>query len=82
MTINHCWSTEAEVAFLQGLGTFNPKRHYGPQTRKEWLTAYALAMPLRADWGSLDLGRIKAALVYFKKEAKIAKKPGGRNDSP
>ena len=63
---DHGWTTEAEVNFIKGLGTFNPILASGPRTRREWLDRYEQTLELRADWetNNIDKKMVEVKLMY------------------
>ena len=46
------WNTEAELAFIQTIGTHLPQSANIP--RLTWLQRYQLTIDLRHEWGSID----------------------------
>lgn len=58
------WATSDEIQFLRLLGTGwlnapRSQRHAVLADRPTLLRRYLAAMPLRANWGAMDLGRIR-----------------------
>jgi hypothetical protein len=55
-----------EVEFLSRLGSWNVGSER--TTRRAWLLAYQTAMPLRAQWGSLDREQVAQVVDQALKE--------------
>lgn len=62
---DHGWTTDAEVSFIKGLGTFNDRRVDGPQTRREWLDAYERTLDMRKDWDTNKMDREKVEIAII-----------------
>lgn len=53
------WSTESEVKFLKGLGTYSNILKGGEKTLKDLLAGYVRGLDRRKKWDNIDKGIIK-----------------------
>ena len=76
MNIDSQWNTEAELAFIQTIGTHRERSVKTP--RLVWLQRYLEAMPLRADWSKIDQGVVmRHVKAEIRKEQQRASKREG-----
>ena len=56
------WTTQAELDFITGLGTFSTYTRMQP-SRRTLLQWYLATMRLRQDWGEIDQERVRLAVL-------------------
>ena len=67
MNQDQYWNTEAELAFIQTIGTHLPESVKTP--RLVWLQRYELTIDLRHEWGSIDkFAVVRAVKKEIRKE--------------
>lgn len=65
MNRDSSWGTEAELEFLENLGTYLPSSLTTP--RSTWLRRYRDTMALREQWGKINRGVVEGhvdALIF------------------
>ena len=53
------WETNAEISFLNKIGTWSPNTRHRLKSKTELVQEYLDAMPNRKNWGKMDRGRIE-----------------------